>query len=253
LSDPDLLLGLGTALLLFLCVVVLLVLNQRLREQNDALTHTLQDLEQLNRRLRAQRHDYLNHLQVVYGMLELEEYGELQRYLEPLYQDMVLTGKALRTAQPAVNALLMAKLSEAQQRDIRFAVEVHSPLEHCPTEPWELCRVLANVLDNAMCALESRPKERKLWLELFEDREEYRFEVANNGPPIPPEDLPKLFTHGFSTKKEEGHGTGLAIVAQVLKEHGGRAEVHSTAEETRFILHFPKKKGSIIEDPQERS
>lgn len=39
-------------------------------------------------------------------MMELEEYEDLHHYLEPVYKDMLKTGKALKTSKPAINALL---------------------------------------------------------------------------------------------------------------------------------------------------
>lgn len=101
-------------------------------------------MQKLNGELRSQRHDYLNHMQVVYGMAELEKYAELRSYLEPIYRDMMKTGKALRTSVPAVNALLMAKMGEAEAAGIDFYVEVRSELKDLRIEPWELCKVLSN-------------------------------------------------------------------------------------------------------------
>ena len=66
-------------------------INTRLRHQYDALVSSYRDLERLNSDLRAQRHDYLNHLQVVYGLMELEEYDELKTYLAPIYKGMMKT------------------------------------------------------------------------------------------------------------------------------------------------------------------
>ena len=43
------------------------------------LQENFKNLEHLNLKLRAQRHEYLNEMQVVYGLLELEEYEEERR------------------------------------------------------------------------------------------------------------------------------------------------------------------------------
>ena len=109
---------------LLLCIGVMLKLLYKLKCSYDALEESYRNLEQLNGTLRAQRHDYLNHLQVVYGMMELEEYEELHQYLEPVYKDMLKTGKALKTSKPAINALLKAKMGEAEGKGIDVYVEV---------------------------------------------------------------------------------------------------------------------------------
>ena len=229
-----------TVLALVGCVIVFVTIYTRLRHQYDALVSSYRDLERLNSDLRAQRHDYLNHLQVVYGLMELEEYDELKNYLAPIYKGMMKTGKALKTKYPAVNALLRAKMEEAESKGIDFYVEVTSDLSGLKAEPWELCKVLANLMDNAITALEAIPSEKKLRVDIGEDRDSYRFSVANNGPAIPEELEEIIFRDGFTTKKESGHGMGLSIVTQVLKTYKGTISLSSTEEETVFRIRIPK-------------
>ena len=229
-----------TVLALVGCVSVFVTIYTRLRHQYDALVSSYRDLERLNSDLRAQRHDYLNHLQVVYGLMELEEYDELKNYLAPIYKGMMKTGKALKTKNPAVNALLRAKMEEAESKGIDFYVEVTSDLSGLKAEPWELCKVLANLMDNAITALEAIPSEKKLRVDIGEDRDSYRFSVANNGPAIPEELQESIFREGFTTKKESGHGMGLSIVTQVLKTYKGTINLSSTEEETVFRIRIPK-------------
>ena len=229
-----------TVLALVGCVIVFVTIYTRLRHQYDALVSSYRDLERLNSDLRAQRHDYLNHLQVVYGLMELEEYDELKTYLAPIYKGMMKTGKALKTKNPAVNALLRAKMEEAESKGIDFYVEVTSDLSGLKAEPWELCKVLANLMDNAITALEAIPSEKKLRVDIGEDRDSYRFSVANNGPAIPEELQESIFREGFTTKKESGHGMGLSIVTQVLKTYKGTISLSSTEEETVFRIRIPK-------------
>ena len=85
-------------------------------EKYRAALETVNNLEQLNARMRSQRHDYINQMQVIYGLLELEEYDEALDYLKPIFTDMMKVGKALKTKIPAVNALLMAKMQTATPR-----------------------------------------------------------------------------------------------------------------------------------------
>lgn len=230
-----------TVLILTGCIAVFVTIYTRLRQQYEALLQSYRNLEQLNSDLRAQRHDYLNHLQVVYGLMELEEYDELKGYLSPIYKGMMKTGKALKTRNPAVNALLRAKMAEAESRGIDFYVEVKSNLQNLQVESWELCKVLSNLMDNAMTALEANHGEKKLRVDIGEDREQYQFTISNNGPMIPPELQESIFREGFTTKKESGHGMGLYIVTQVLKAYKGSVRLSSTEEETSFSITIPKR------------
>lgn len=194
----------------------------------------------MNRELRTQRHDYLNHLQVVYGLMELEEYEELHNYLYPVYKDMMKTGKALKTSKPAVNALLMAKLNEAEARDIDFCIEVKSDLKNLDVEDWELCRVISNLIDNGITALGEMEKEKVIHIDITESKEAYILSVANNGPQIPDSMLSSMFKAGITTKKGEGHGMGLYIVTAIVNRYQGKIQVTSDEKQTVFTVEFPK-------------
>ena len=228
---------------LAMCMGVIVYQHKKQRMQLLQMQESLKNLEQLNFELRSARHDYLNHLQVVYGLLELEEYEDLKKYLAPVYKGIMKTGKALKTSKPALNALLKAKMEEAEERKIDVYVEVKSDLQKLSVEDWQLCKVLSNLIDNSMTALAEQSGEKKLEIDINEDREYYLFSVSNNGPEIPVEDQENIFRRGFSTKKEEGHGMGLAIVSDIVKENKGSIQVNSTQENTAFTVSFRKGEG----------
>lgn len=225
-----------------LCIILLIIYVWKMKKHYITLRESYENLEKLNSNLRVQRHDYLNHLQVVYGLMEMEEYEELKSYLQPVYKDLLKTGKALRTSKPAINALLKAKMDEAESRGIDFYIEVKSDLSNLHVEDWELCKVLSNLLDNGMTALDSREGEKKIELEITENQEFYRFDVSNNGPMIPKEMQEHIFKQGITTKKGEGHGMGLYIVSGVLKAYGGTIKLMSEENETVFSFELPKEK-----------
>lgn len=232
---------LAVVIILMLCLVWMFLLYEKMRRRYDSLAESCEQIQKLNSELRAQRHDYLNHMQVVYGMAELEEYEELHAYLEPIYRDMMKVGKAIRTLVPAVNALLMAKMGEAEAERIDFYVEVKSDLKNLGIEPWELCKVLSNLIDNAITALSEKEGERKMVLDINEDREYYLFSVSDNGAPIPKDRQAVIFRQGFSTKPEAGHGMGLFIVSNVLKGNGGSILLESDEKETTFTVRLRKE------------
>lgn len=208
-----------------------------------AAAETIDNLEKLNSRLRSQRHDYINQLQVVYGLLEVGEYEEAHSYLKPIFNDMMKVSKALKTRLPAVNALLMAKMQTAEAEGIDMYVEVKSDLQNIGVEGWELCKVMSNLIDNAMAAVKStgtESEEKKVYIEINETPLLYSVRIANNGPVITEEEKKNIFKSGYTTKKEPGHGEGLSIVTGILKEHGARMTVHSSEQETVFETEFFK-------------
>lgn len=239
----ELLFCLVAVVVLAVCMGVVLHQHKKQRMHLMQLQESLRNLEQLNFELRAARHDYLNHLQVVYGLMELEEYEDLKKYLAPVYKGIMKTGKALKTAKPALNALLKAKMEEAEGRQIDTFVEVKSDLKALSIEDWQLCKVLSNLMDNGMTALSEKSGEKRLEIDINEDKEYYLFSVSNNGPEIPNEVREHIFKRGFSTKKENGHGMGLAIVSDIVKDNGGTVSVCSDTNRTTFTVSFRKGEG----------
>ncbi|MBQ6888900.1 MAG: Spo0B domain-containing protein [Lachnospiraceae bacterium] len=228
------------AMMIFSSVVSIFVLYTFYQKQNTNLEESMKNLEELNTKLRAQRHDYLNHLQVIYGLMELEEYEEAKKYMKPVFKDIMKVSKALKTKQPAVNALLQAKMEAAEKENIDFFMEIRSDLKNIAMEPWDLCKILGNLIDNGMTALLQKVEDRQLHVEIWEDKMSYFFCIYNNGPKIPKEHLEHIFKQGFTTKKEEGHGMGLAIISRILKENGGKIEVSSSEKKTSFEVEIKK-------------
>jgi two-component system NtrC family sensor kinase len=67
------------------------------------------------------------------------------------------------------------------------------------------------------------------------------FTIADDGPGIPEENLPHLFTPFFTTRKEgEGTGLGLYLVEEIIQEHDGCITVENRASEgTQFLIWLP--------------
>jgi signal transduction histidine kinase len=101
----------------------------------------------------------------------------------------------------------------------------------------ELNQVWTNLIANAVEAMEGQGTLRVI------TRCEERFamvEVADDGPGIAPEVLPRIFEPFFTTKGVgAGTGLGLDISYRVIRQHGGTIEVQSMPGNTRFIVRLP--------------
>lgn len=213
----------------------------KIADQAQMLEEAYAQLEALNGTLRKQRHDFMNHLQVVFSLLELHEGDEAMKYVESVYGDIKKTGNALKTAIPAVNALIAAKRQDCEERGISLDTRIASDWRQLPVPGWEMCRVLGNLIDNARDALledGARP-DRRVLLTIDETPGAYTFSVSNNGPAIPLQLQRSIFKLGFTTKSD-GHGSGLAIVQEVLQAYGGEIRVESDDEVTTFSGTVPK-------------
>ncbi len=215
--------------------------NLLFKKGSTNLIDTIKYLENLNKTLRSQRHDYLNHIQVIYSLMELEEYDEARNYIEPVYKDIVRVSKALKTSKPAVNALLQAKLQMAEKNKIDMELEIKSDLKHLNVEPWEFCRVIGNIIDNGIFALKLKPDNRYMLVEFMEDLENIKISISNNGDVISKEIIDKIFDEGFTTKGIKGEGLGLSIVKEIVENSAGKVIVKSDENRTCFEVTLPKK------------
>lgn len=215
--------------------------NLLFKKGSNNLIDTVKYLEAFNKTLRTQRHDYLNHIQVIYSLMELEEFDEARNYIEPVYKDIVRVSKALKTSKPAVNALLQAKLQMAEKNEIDMELEIKSDLKHLNMEPWEFCRVIGNIIDNAIFTLKLKPDNRYMLVEFAEDMLNIRINISNNGNSIPKEIIDNIFKEGFTTKGDKGDGMGLAIVKEIVETFHGTVSVTSNEQKTSFEIVLPKK------------
>ena len=215
---------------------------RKTNQQNEMMADAMDQLDELNIQLRKQRHDFLNHLQVVYSLVDMNENAEAVRYIETVYGEMRRLSAGMKTDKPAVNALLQAKLAQAEDKGVRLQLEITSPLTHLPINDWELCRVLGNLIDNGMDAMEGMAQP-EMKVELYEDLRSYGLRVSNNGPEIPAAIRQKVFNTGFTTKAA-GHGLGLSIVKEILEDAGGGISLESDAQRTAFTGWIPKAEQS---------
>jgi len=103
--------------------------------------------------------------------------------------------------------------------DVTFERRYAEGLPPVRLDPEQIRRVVINVIDNAIEAMDRRGR---ITLETGVDSPNHlvRLVIADNGPGIPPGDREKLFLPYYSTKRR-GSGLGLAIVRRIIAEHGG--------------------------------
>ena len=123
-----------------------------LRQLEQELGVTRQTTEAL----RAQAHEFANRLHTISGLLELEEYAEVLRYVKRLGSATQELAAAVteRIESPPLAALLIAKSSVAAERGVRLHVADASrvgPLDEDLAE--DLATVVGNLVDNALDAV----------------------------------------------------------------------------------------------------
>jgi PAS domain S-box-containing protein len=106
----------------------------------------------------------------------------------------------------------------------------------------KVLQILINLIRNAKYALdEGGRQDKRLVVGLEHDAWHVRVMVSDNGIGIPAENLERVFSHGFTTRKD-GHGFGLHSSAVAAREMGGALTVHSDGLDrgATFILELPR-------------
>ena len=217
---------------------------RRTLRQREMLEEAYEQLETLNGTLRAQRHDFMNHIQVIYTLTELDDRQAALDYMDRVYGDIQKVSRVLKTASPAINALLAAKLADCEESGMEFITDIRTDWRGCPVPGWEMCRVLGNLIDNAIEAPDGAGPKR-ICVKLWEDVRSIHFSVENSGAPVPEEMREAIFREGYSTKGD-GRGTGLHIVKNILASHGGDIALETEPGTTRFHGNIPR--AAVVEN-----
>ena len=122
--------------------------------------------------------------------------------------------------------------------DVRIDQRFAPGLPLVRLDPEQIRRVIINLVDNAIEAMERRGQiVVETQLDAANSRRPRR--RRRRRPGIPPAEREKLFLPYYSTKRR-GSGLGLAIVRRIIAEHGGSIDVgDNTPRGTRFTIELP--------------
>jgi len=157
--------------------------------------------------------------------------SELRRVTN-LITDLLALGKSTtaerRSVEVAATVEPVARLMEstARKRNVELVVKIQPTVPPVWADPDQLKQILLNLLLNA---IEMSPAGGHVVLEVrrpWASTDTVVLEVRDEGPGIAPDQQKNIF-HPFFTTKETGTGLGLALVHQMVVEHGGEITVDS--------------------------
>jgi signal transduction histidine kinase len=127
----------------------------------------------------------------------------------------------------------------------RLGIEIarhYSPVPLVSVDKHKVVQILINLIRNAKHAIEevSRP-DKRITIRLGRGEKGFvNVAITDNGAGITPENLTRIFQHGFTTKKR-GHGFGLHSAALAAREMGGSLGARSDGPDTgaTFTLSLP--------------
>lgn len=164
----------------------------------------------------------------------LQELELLRKNIEHI-KEIVATQQRHARGGGVIETLAVAELVEDAlsinaagfgRHEVQLVREI-SPVPPVVTDRHKVLQILVNLVNNAKYALDKASGDRRLVVRVAGNGTEgVRIEVIDSGVGIAPENLTRVFQHGFTTKKD-GHGFGLHSGALAAKELGGRLTAHS--------------------------
>ncbi len=129
-----------------------------------------------------------------------------------------------------------------KEKQAKLKKELDDKLPVVLVDSVRMERAVANLLDNALDAVEKGKGKIYLGTRYDPEAKTVSVWVRDNGCGIKPEVQGRIFDLFYSTKGARGTGFGLAIVQKVAKEHGGTVEVRSEpGKGATFLVKLPAR------------
>jgi len=181
--------------------------------------------------------------------LLIDELAQLTKSIDHI-KEIVTTQQTYAGAARLIEPLNVSDLFEDALRMnsgalSRHHVTVIKDYQDVPAimgDKHRLLLILINLISNAkfaMSHISEHPREMTLGIRIL-DETQLCLSVKDRGEGISPENLARIFNHGFTTRKD-GHGFGLHSCALAAVEMNGRLHVHSDGpgQGALFTLEIP--------------
>ncbi|HQU09261.1 MAG: hypothetical protein B7X06_03185, partial [Verrucomicrobia bacterium 21-51-4] len=134
--------------------------------------------------------------------------------------------------------VLAMEHAQMEDLDVRVEFDFEDTIPAVRADANQMKQVFFNIIQNA---LEAMDRGGILYVRSSCDDRELHIRIEDTGVGIAQEDLPKL-SQPFFTTKASGHGLGLMLVQRILRAHGGRLSLESSAGRgTQVTITLPLK------------
>ena len=190
------------------------ILNER------ALTKSKMEYQQVLMRkedqqeFRKVKHDYANLISAAKGFIEIGKPEKALEILQRTNDDITGLSRFSLCSNETVNTIIYMKKQEAEKNGIKVKAEVE---EHYPlnVDDYDFCRVLGNIIDNAVNALGEFEGEKLFRLSIEIDEDFVRIKGEN-----PFDAVKEKRKH-----RSKDHGQGTIIIKDIASKYDGSYNV----------------------------
>ncbi|WP_446030397.1 ATP-binding protein [Lelliottia amnigena] len=206
------------------------VITFRDRNEIDSLSAQLSQVKRYVDNLRIMRHEQLNRMTTLSGMLHMGRYEEAIGFIQAQseHAQELLDFISSRFSSPTLCGLLLGKSARAREKGVELNFDPACRMEKpfAPLHEAELISIIGNLLDNAIEATQRAPLPHEPVEVLIKLNErELIIEVADQGVGIKPEIRERIFERGITTKTRGDHGIGLYLIDSYVTQAGGAIEI----------------------------
>lgn len=211
--------------------------------QLDQIDQRLADVGRYVDALRSQRHEFMNWLHTISGLIKIKEYDLVRKFIDQVNdeQQRALEFFLARIRDSAVVGILIGKMHRANELGIQFVIDPKSRLlEHCPHREL-IVTILGNAIENSFEALadwDEKTCSPVVTVYINDESERLIIRVSDSGPGIDPELIDDIFEDGMTTKGP-GRGFGLCLLSRRVSHIGGNLVIKSSNEGTVLEADLP--------------
>lgn len=236
------------------------VISFRDKNEINDLSLQLSQVRQSVDNLRIIRHEHLNIMATLAGMLQLNHYEDALRFIQAQSNkhQTCLDFLSAHCLVPAVCGLLIGKYSKANELGIELIFDPLSQLNTLPDfmDETEFISIVGNLIDNACNAVIAQrafikrmnPSQtidstvNQIECYFSDAMNDIVIEVADQGIGIDPNIRETLFQRGITTQTKGDHGIGLHLVSTYVQKYHGYIEVNDNEPNgTVFSVFMPRQ------------
>lgn len=179
------------------------------------------------------RHDLRHRILALHGLLQRGQTEDVLALLESAHEDLERTATHPYCLNPIINAIISIYFEKAKELSVRTSHKISFP-QSLPSIESPLAYVLANLLENAIQASATMPKEKRtVDLTLLMKGNQIALSIVNQY------DAPILFDeNGYPKTDKEGHGFGMISIARFLDSHHAYKNFTQEDGKVRFEAYF---------------